>query len=231
MTYTQIQAGREAFNGLWKAEAIAENSFACESGMFLENDGNFIGKAARGADIVWVSATEKTYAATNETVAKEIVNYTPVEALDTRQMKVTGQTIVFDADLVTSNTINLNINGVAMTEVDFNTTTAQTITDLAAQILSDFGTVVDVATWSGDRTVLVTPKEANSTVVISDIVVAAGASQADAVVTELSIADSDRHNYYDITSEHYVDLNTESSSSGQVLLEDPTALLFRIVNA
>lgn len=232
MAYKQIQAAREAFGGQTKAEAIAINSFACETGMFLKTGtGQFIDKAGAGETIIGVSATEKTYDSDNQTVGKEIVTYVPTEALNTYQVEGTGQTIVFSDDIVTSNTINLSVNGVAMTPVPYNTSSTQTMTDLAAQILSDFASVLDACVSSGARTIIITPKGANDTVVVSGVLVTGGVSQATALVSEVTLTDGDWNKFYDITSGQYVNLNSESASTGQLRLDDPVAQTYRIVNA
>lgn len=55
MAYTRIQRGREAVYGIGQAQAVAANSFACESGMFLKvitsGSNQFIGKALAGDTI------------------------------------------------------------------------------------------------------------------------------------------------------------------------------------
>lgn len=83
--------------------------------------------------------------------------------------------IDFSADLVTSNTINLKVNGVAMAQVTFtsnhNTTMAAIATAIEAISNTDY-----VATVSAARQIKVVNPDGD--VLFADIVVAAGASQA-----------------------------------------------------
>lgn len=84
-------------------------------------------------------------------------------------------TIVRSAWFVASNVINLKVNWVAMTPVVYATSSANTLSLIAAQILSQFSSVIQSSTvvWSN---ILVTPK-AWVNVVITDIVVTLWASQ------------------------------------------------------
>jgi len=232
MAYTHIKAFRQGVAGETSAHGVAANSLAVESGMFLMDSSNFVAKATAGSSIIGVSQTEKTFASDNQTVAKANVNYSPIFDNDTYIIEGTGQTIVFDAALVASNTINLKVNGVAMTQVTYNTSNDNTLDLIAAQILSDFATVVEACVRSGTRTILITPKGANSTVVVTNVVVAAGASQATATVSTLSLAVGDNHKYFDITTGgQYINLNSAHASSGTFLLEDYLVGAYRIVNA
>lgn len=162
-----------------------------------------------------------------------MVNYTPRIVVDWN-VQVTGQSIVFDADLVTGNTIDLNVNGVAMTQVPFNTDNDTTMADLAAQILSDFGATIQFSVAAGtppnQHTILITPIGSNDSVVISGIVVAGGASQAAATVSALAPTVGDWNKYYDLTDGQYIDMNSESTSSGQMQLTSVEELIFTIAN-
>jgi hypothetical protein len=91
-------------------------------------------------------------------------------------------TLDFDADFVTSNTINLNVNGVAISEVTFDTDQATTKAALVAAIDALTGiSAVDAAS----RAITITT-DAGDNITVSDIVVAAGASQANGSVAYTS---------------------------------------------
>jgi hypothetical protein len=109
--------------------------------------------------------------------------------------KAQVQTITFDADLVTSNTIDLKIGGVAMTQVTFATSHDDTMDAIAAQILADFPQIATAVKGGADNRVLtITAAVKGTDFVISDVVVAAGSSQAGSVVAETvsSVALSER---------------------------------------
>ena len=234
MAYTHIKSFRQGNVGWGRAQWIAANSLACESWMLLKTSSYFVWKAGVWETIIWVSWTEKTFDSDNQTVAKEFVNYVPVEDNDTRVIGTTGQQIVFSAALVTSNTINLKVNWTSMTQVTYATSNDATLDAIATQLLTDFSSVLEAtigAARNWTRTINIVPKGANDTVVISNIVVAWWSTQATATVSELAIADGDRHKYYDITSWQYVNLNSASASTWQLLLEDTRVGAFRIVNA
>jgi len=90
-----------------------------------------------------------------------------------------GQIVIlsFDADFVTDNDIDLKINEVAITTVPFNGTHAQTIADLATQIQANADVVSAVAA-AGPRTVTIIAANPAVPILISDIAVTGGASQA-----------------------------------------------------
>lgn len=90
--------------------------------------------------------------------------------------------IVFDADLITGNTINLNINGTAISQVTYATSHANTMALVIAQIILN-STVLTAALDPADtnsRTIRITFIDGSATSITS-IVIAAGASQADGV--------------------------------------------------
>ncbi len=99
-----------------------------------------------------------------------------------RLPKLDNAKLVFDADFVTSNTINLKVNGVAITEVTFDTdhdTTAGLLVNAIAA-LTGVTCILDSAD-ANNRTFLI---EAEGTdIAVTDVVVAAGASQAGSTVT------------------------------------------------
>lgn len=88
-------------------------------------------------------------------------------------------TILFDADFVTGNTINLDVNGVSISEVAFDTNHATTMAALIAAVDALDG--VSAVAGSGSRDLVVT--DPDSDILIENIVVAGGGSQADATVT------------------------------------------------
>ena len=85
-------------------------------------------------------------------------------------------TIDFDADFVTSNNVDLDIDGVAVTTTPFNTDHTTTLSDLASNIQSHAS--VSACTVTGARQVTVTAQTAGVPITISDIAVTGGASQA-----------------------------------------------------
>ncbi|NIQ92450.1 MAG: DUF3383 domain-containing protein, partial [Deltaproteobacteria bacterium] len=91
------------------------------------------------------------------------------------------QTLDFDADFVTGNNIDLEINEVAITTVPFNGTHAQTLTDLAAEI--QLNSDVSTATVTGARQITITAQKAGVPVALTNIAVTGGASQANGSTT------------------------------------------------
>jgi len=101
-----------------------------------------------------------------------------IESSDTKMTIRTltqAATINFDIDFVTGNTINLNVNGHAIDPVPFNTTHAQTLTDLATAIQAL--DIVSACTVTGAREVTIVPIQ-DVIVLVTDIAVTGGASQA-----------------------------------------------------
>ena len=87
-------------------------------------------------------------------------------------------TLTFDADFVTSNTIDIKVNGVSMTQVPFNTSDAQTVADIDTSLtaLADVSSVTSDATGTGSSFEIF--GVTGVTLIVSDVVVAAGATQA-----------------------------------------------------
>ena len=105
-----------------------------------------------------------------------------------------------------------------MTTVNFNTSDAQTLADIATQLVTDFPTVIASAS-AGTNSVKITPVTTNSSVVITDIVVTGGASQATGTVANSVVLYTDEGKYYDITTGgQSLDYHTAHASSGQVVL-------------
>lgn len=96
-------------------------------------------------------------------------------------------TVVFDADLVTANVINGTIQGVAITEVAFNTNHNDTMDDLVTEILTNAAvtsaTLTDVA--GDNRTIQIITKGAET---VTTFAVTLGASQAGVTITSAASA-------------------------------------------
>jgi hypothetical protein len=158
-------------------DGIAANSLVATDGTALTMTGGFLAKASANQAIVGVSTTNKTFASDNQTVVQDVVVYRPTNTSETFRLKCAGgASVVFAGDLVASNTINLNVNGVAMTEVTYASSNNNTLELIATQLATQFPTVVESAVRSGTRTVAITVRPGTE-VVITDIVVAAGAGQ------------------------------------------------------
>lgn len=72
---------------------VAGNSLAVENGDALTLTGGFIVKATAGSTIIGVSADNGTFAANNQTVAKDKVLFSPVSTEETFIIPITGGTI------------------------------------------------------------------------------------------------------------------------------------------
>lgn len=96
-------------------------------------------------------------------------------------------TITFAGALVTSNTFDMNVNGVALTQETFNTNSNTTMANIAAELqaLSSIESAVVTDAGGGtddDRVITVTGALEGVAVDLDDLVVAAGASQTTAAV-------------------------------------------------
>lgn len=145
----------------------------------------------------WGSERIREYASTDEVLddwsssddaykaAAAIFSQTPkvpkvkIALEDSRVAQV--QTIVFSGNLVSGNTINGKVNGVAITAVPFNTSNAQTLTDLATTLQAT--AAIGTASSNGTNTITCTSAKAGVTFTLSDFVVSGGASQATAAIT------------------------------------------------
>lgn len=102
--------------------------------------------------------------------------------------------LTFDADFVTANVIDMDVNGNTITSVPFNTDNNTTLADIATQIALDPSVQAALVISTGtpnDREILVIPTGA--TVPVTNIVVTLGTSQANgttATVTGVVNADS-----------------------------------------
>ena len=97
-------------------------------------------------------------------------------------------TIQFDADFVTSNTIDLKVDGVAISQVTFSSdhdTTAGLVRD-AIDALTGISAILDPAD-ANNRTFIVTLDSELANIAVTDVIVAAGAGQAGSVVTVTTI--------------------------------------------
>lgn len=93
--------------------------------------------------------------------------------------------LTFDAALVTDNTIDMDINTVAITQVAFNTDNDTTLADLAASIAAhDDVASAQVITQGGDDDSIIIFPEDNATLTFANISVAGGASQAGGTTTD-----------------------------------------------
>lgn len=221
-------------DNLGMSAEIASNSLALEPGDAVKVASGFIAAAGAGDTIEGVSVTQKTFASDNQTVAKAAAIYTPVDANEEYELPIAfGTTLQFDGDLVTSNTINLTVNGTAMTEVTFSASNAATLALIATQLETDFPTLIaDAVAVGDDDAVKITPQPW-VTITLGSIVVAAGAGQASGSQVD-TVTQARTNGYYDITSGQYADGYTYSASTGQLQLTkyiDQTVGWFRIVNA
>lgn len=214
-------------NGVWA------NSVAFTDEVFVKKTAWIVTKSAATEQIDWVNSTIATMASDNQTVDQKKINYAPAILEREYEIELAGQVITFSGVLVTSNVVDLNVNGVAMTSVPFNGTDSQTLADIATQLVTDFPTLIESAT-AGTNLVEVVGVDNNASVSITDVVVTLGAGQATAVVTAETIAQTDEEAYFDIANESIIDPFTKSASTGQVQLVryiGPSVGSFRIVNA
>lgn len=196
------------------------NSAVLEMGDALKIASGFLTLADAGDTIEGVSLTAKTFASDNQTVASAEAIYTPADPDTFYRIKIKGGTaLVFSGDLVTSNTINLKVNGTAMAQVTFSADNATTLAAIATQLETQFPTLIeDAYAVAGSDTVAITVK-AGQTVTLTDIVVAAGSSQATGSQSD-SVVQGDVGDFYDIvTTTQLVDGLTNSATSGQLRLE------------
>lgn len=180
-------------------EKIAKNSLTVAPNTFVKLASGFIDIASASDNIYGVATTDKTFSSTNQTVAVDTVKYRPIDALDQYTLPVLGETITFVGDLITDNVVNLKVNGVAMTPVAFNSSNSQTLTDLAAQLVTDFPTVIAAAA-AGTRMIKIEPITNNTNVVVTNIVVTAWSSQTTWTVANNVLTAANVGSYADIQS-------------------------------
>lgn len=197
--------------GSRRADAIVANSEAITAGMLVRKSGGFIGKAGAGDALEGMTDATITVASNNQTVGKIRIGYEIGRDGTTFLLPASGETIVFAGDLITSNTINMTVNGVAMTQVTFSSNHATTMGLIATQLATQFASVIDTVTVGGasSRTLFIKPKGDNSTVVVASIVVGAGTSQTTGTFAATSLAQTDEGKSFNIiTSTQYVDIST-----------------------
>lgn len=133
--------------------------------------------------------------------------------------------VVFDADLITDNDIDMTINGVAITQVPFNTDHDTTMTDLKTQIETDITnstvTLLDTGGNNRDFTIEIT----DTTPSISSAVVTGGASQAIAALSFDDTGVDDLYKEAAAWSETQVKIFFYSSSNSDIILA-PTTDIF-----
>ncbi len=101
------------------------------------------------------------------------------------------QTIVFSANIITGNTISIDVDGVTITQA-FDTNNATTVAALAAQIQAEPG--VSTAASNGTDTITVTSAVKGTDVVLDNEGITGGVSQAIITITETTagISNDDR---------------------------------------
>lgn len=213
---------------------VGANSLSITSKDFVKKTTWVIAKATAWDTIVWLSATLNTFASDNQTVAKDTVSYNPFNTNTKYELPVSGITLTFAGALVTSNVVNLKVNGVAMTAVTYDTSDANTLWLIATQLVTDFPTLIAAAT-AGTNSVKITPVTDNGSVEITNIVVTAGATQTTGTVANNTIAYTDEGKFYDITTGgQSLAYHTAHASSGQVKLyraiENGTFAVVKIAN-
>jgi len=214
---------------------VGKNSLVITSSDFITKATGVIDKALATESLIWISATKETYASDNQTVWLANVNYTPFDTNSKYELPVVWEVLTFSGDLVTANTINLDVNGVAMSEVTFATDNATTLALIATQ-LETFAEIETATAVGGSDLINITPATAtNDGVVITDIVVAAGAGQVTGTMTNSTLVYTDEQDFYDITTgSHSLDYHTAHATSGQVQLyrsiESGTVGVVKIAN-
>lgn len=220
---------QEIENWVWK------NSLVITSQDFITKASWVIDKALATEDIRGISQTKDTFASDNQTVAVATVDYNPFETNSKYELPVVWEVLTFSGDLVTSNVIDLNVNGVAMSSVTFATDNATTLALIATQ-LETFSEIESATAVGWSDLINITPATAtNDGVVITDIVVTLWAGQVTWVMTESVLVYTDEDDYYDITTgSHSLDYHTAHASSGQVQLyrsiEEGTTWVVKIAN-
>ncbi len=101
------------------------------------------------------------------------------------------QLVTFVGDFVVDNTIDMSVDGNAIAQVPWNTNTDTTLADVATAIAA-LGDVVTAVEDTVTRTILVTGAVVNNPIPITNIVVAAGASQTTGSVATTVYADEEQ---------------------------------------
>lgn len=203
-------------------ENIAYNSLTTTQWMALKLAPwtGFVQKAGVWDTIVWVANTAQTFDSDNQTVAMSTVKYLPKNDNITYKIPVVWVVLTFAGALIASNTVNLKVAWTSMTQETFDTDNNTTLDNIAAQLVTDFPTLIASAVRSGTRSVIINPIWLNSSVAITNIVVAAGSSQTTWSVADSVVLNADVWDYFDITATNqYVTYSTKSTSTWQLRLE------------
>ena len=99
------------------------------------------------------------------------------------EVKPLTQTLVFDAAIVTGNDFDLDINGVAITQVPFNVNNNDTVDDIATEIANNAD--VSSAVRVGTDTVEITPVDGINGVDLDNYIITSGATQAVVVAAKI----------------------------------------------
>ncbi len=116
-------------------------------------------------------------------ILNEVLNIQSVSVTSNRGWKGNIQKVLYSADFIAGNSIDMDLNGVAITTVPFNGDHDTTIVDLITQIEADIAgssAVLDVLD-TDDRTLIISVPSTTILEVFS--VVSGGASQAESFVT------------------------------------------------
>lgn len=198
---------------------VGKNSLVITSSDFITKASGVVDKALATEDLRGISATKETFASDNQTVGLANVNYTPNDTNSKYELPVVWEVLTLSGDIVTDNVIDMDVNGVAITQVVWNTSHTQTLTDLATELetFAEIETATAVA-WSD--LINITPATAtNAGVVITDIVITLGATQVTWAMTDSTLVYTDEDDFYDITTgSQSLDYHTADASSGQVQL-------------
>ncbi len=102
------------------------------------------------------------------------------------------QTITLDIDLEASNVINMDIDGVAMTQITFASDHDTTMAAIAAQLVLDFPQIATAT--AALKVITITAAVHGTDVVITDFLVTLGSNQAVGTIAETiaSVSDADK---------------------------------------
>jgi hypothetical protein len=107
------------------------------------------------------------------------------KGVDGKNVFVSKAVLTFDADFVTGNTIDLDVNGTSITQVPFDTDQATTLANLISAI--DALTGISAVAGSGARDIDITVDDALENITVDNVIVASGASQAGSSVVYNSV--------------------------------------------
>ena len=102
------------------------------------------------------------------------------------------QTITLDIDLEASNVIDMDVDGVAMTQVPWNASHNQTMTDICTQLTTDFPQIATAT--AALKVITITAAVHGTDVAITDFLVTLGSNQAVGTIAETvaSVLDTER---------------------------------------